>query len=72
MPSVKKPKMDIPLEVKRVMDELDLEDEAPDEEQLEALEDIWLKAGEMGKSPPPLPIKTVFLPSFVFYSATYN
>uniref|UniRef100_A0A1B6CJQ5 [histone H3]-trimethyl-L-lysine(9) demethylase n=1 Tax=Clastoptera arizonana TaxID=38151 RepID=A0A1B6CJQ5_9HEMI len=47
IPSVKKPKLEIPLEVKQVMDELELEEEPPDEEQMEVLEDIWLKAGEM-------------------------
>ncbi|XP_075228956.1 uncharacterized protein LOC142328798 [Lycorma delicatula] len=40
----------IPNDVKRVMEEMELEDiddEIPDEQQLEVLEDIWLKAGEM-------------------------
>jgi hypothetical protein len=36
--------------VQKVLEEIDLEDEAPDENTLEALEDIWLKAGEMGRS----------------------
>lgn len=42
----------IPAEVRAVLDELQLEDEedepTPDEQQLEVLEDIWLKAGEIG------------------------
>ncbi|XP_046683412.1 lysine-specific demethylase 4A-like isoform X2 [Homalodisca vitripennis] len=46
-PSVRKPKVEIPPDVKKVMDELELEEEIPDEQQLEVLEDIWLKAGEM-------------------------
>lgn len=50
-PSVKKIKVDdIPSDVKRVIDEMDLEEDSltiPDEEQLEVLEDIWVKAGEM-------------------------
>jgi len=36
--------------VQKVLEEIDLEDEAPDENTLEVLEDIWLKAGEMGRS----------------------
>lgn len=43
---------DIPSDVKRVIDEMELEEDSltiPDEEQLEVLEDIWLKAGEMGE-----------------------
>ncbi|XP_054290259.1 lysine-specific demethylase 4A-like isoform X2 [Macrosteles quadrilineatus] len=52
-PSVRKPKLEIPPkveippDVKKVMDELEFEEEFPDEQQLEVLEDIWLKAGEM-------------------------
>ncbi|XP_011872094.1 PREDICTED: lysine-specific demethylase 4C-like isoform X2 [Vollenhovia emeryi] len=40
---------DIPPDVKKALQDLDFEeiDEAPDEQQLEVLEDIWLKAGEM-------------------------
>lgn len=43
---------DIPLEVKKALQDLDLDEmeEPPDEQQLEVLEDIWLKAGEMGKA----------------------
>jgi hypothetical protein len=41
---------EIPPDVQKVLEEIDLEDEAPDENTLEALEDIWLKAGEMGRS----------------------
>lgn len=48
-PAMRKPKVEIPPDVKKVMEELDLEEEIPDEQQLEVLEDIWLKAGEMGK-----------------------
>lgn len=48
-PALKKPKIEIPPEVKKVMDELELEEEIPDEQQIEALEDIWIKAGELGK-----------------------
>lgn len=42
---------DIPPDVKKVLQDLELEevDDQPDEQQLEVLEDIWLKAGEMGK-----------------------
>lgn len=47
-PSMRKPKVDIPPEVKKVIDELELEEEIPDEQQMEVLEDIWIKAGEMG------------------------
>lgn len=36
--------------MQKVLEEIDLEDEAPDENTLEVLEDIWLKAGEMGRS----------------------
>lgn len=50
-PSMKKIKVDdIPSDVKRVIDEMELEEDSmtiPDEEQLEVLEDIWVKAGEM-------------------------
>ncbi|KAK2585911.1 hypothetical protein KPH14_010495 [Odynerus spinipes] len=40
---------DIPPDVKKVLQDLELEetDDPPDEQQLEVLEDIWLKAGEM-------------------------
>ncbi|XP_076623452.1 lysine-specific demethylase 4C isoform X1 [Colletes latitarsis] len=40
---------DIPPDVKKVLQDLELEEveEQPDEQQLEVLEDIWLKAGEM-------------------------
>ncbi|XP_026828527.1 lysine-specific demethylase 4A isoform X2 [Ooceraea biroi] len=40
---------DIPLEVKKALQDLEYEEmeEPPDEQQLEVLEDIWLKAGEM-------------------------
>ncbi|XP_076674562.1 lysine-specific demethylase 4B isoform X2 [Andrena cerasifolii] len=40
---------DIPADVKKVLQDLELEeaDDQPDEQQLEVLEDIWLKAGEM-------------------------
>ena len=41
---------EIPPDVQKVLEEIDLEDEAPDENTLEVLEDIWLKAGEMGRS----------------------
>lgn len=42
---------DIPADVKKVLQEMEEEhlDDQPDEQQLEVLEDIWLKAGEMGK-----------------------
>lgn len=42
---------DIPPDVKKVLQDLEMEDieEPPDEQQMEVLEDIWLKAGEMGK-----------------------
>lgn len=44
---------DIPPDVKKVLQDLELEEayDQPDEQQLEVLEDIWLKAGEMGKRP---------------------
>ncbi|EFN86038.1 uncharacterized protein LOC105181802 [Harpegnathos saltator] len=40
---------DIPADVKKVIQDLELEEieEPPDEQQMEVLEDIWLKAGEM-------------------------
>ncbi|KAG7202354.1 hypothetical protein KM043_018681 [Ampulex compressa] len=40
---------DIPPDVKKVLQDLELEeaDDQPDEQQLEVLEEIWLKAGEM-------------------------
>ncbi|XP_011646275.1 uncharacterized protein LOC105432945 isoform X3 [Pogonomyrmex barbatus] len=41
---------DIPPDVKKALQDLEFEDvleEPPDEQQLEVLEDIWLKAGEM-------------------------
>ncbi|XP_014262621.1 lysine-specific demethylase 4B-like isoform X2 [Cimex lectularius] len=37
----------IPNELKRVIEEIELEEDSPDEEQIQVLEDIWLKAGEM-------------------------
>lgn len=42
---------DIPPDVKKVLQDLEMEEieEPPDEQQMEVLEDIWLKAGEMGK-----------------------
>ena len=48
--AMKKEKDDteIPTELKRVLEELELEEESPDEEQIQVLEDIWLKAGEIG------------------------
>lgn len=44
----------MPDEVKKVLqesefDEVNEEDDIPDEQQLQVLEDIWLKAGEMRK-----------------------
>lgn len=44
---------DIPPDVKKVLQDMELEeteDIAPDEQQLQVLEDIWVKAGEMGKT----------------------
>lgn len=40
---------DIPADLKKVLQDLEFEDgdDQPDEQQLEVLEDIWLKAGEM-------------------------
>ncbi|KAK0167640.1 hypothetical protein PV327_005011 [Microctonus hyperodae] len=38
---------DIPADVKKVLRDLELEEDPPDEQQLEVLEDIWLKAGEL-------------------------
>ncbi|XP_043485444.1 lysine-specific demethylase 4C-like [Polistes fuscatus] len=40
---------DIPADLKKVLQDLEYEegDDQPDEQQLEVLEDIWLKAGEM-------------------------
>jgi hypothetical protein len=40
----------MPPDVQKFVKEIDLEGEAPDENTLEVLEDIWLKAGEMGRS----------------------
>ena len=54
LPSVYQPDEEelgeIPPDVQKVLEEIDLEDEAPDENTLEVLEDIWLKAGEMGRN----------------------
>lgn len=44
---------DIPANVKKAIEDIELEEmmeEPPDEQQLEVLEDIWLKAEEMGKT----------------------
>jgi jumonji domain-containing protein 2 len=41
---------EIPPDVQKVLEEMDLEEEEPDEDTLEVLEDIWLKAGEIGES----------------------
>lgn len=43
---------DIPADVKKAIKDLEYEEveDAPDEQQMEVLEDIWLKAGEMGKT----------------------
>lgn len=43
---------DIPPDIKKALQDLEFEEmeEPPDEQQLEVLEDIWLKAGEMGKT----------------------
>lgn len=43
---------DIPPDVKKALQDLDFDEleDPPDEQQLEVLEDIWLKAGEMGKN----------------------
>lgn len=56
---------DIPANVKKAIEDIELEEmmeEPPDEQQLEVLEDIWLKAEEMGKT------------SYIFmcYSNLYN
>lgn len=51
---------EIPPDVQKVLEEIDLEDEAPDENTLAALEDIWLKAGEMGRS------------KYTIFARTYN
>lgn len=41
---------DIPPDIKKALQDLEFEEiEEPDEQQLQVLEDIWLKAGEMGK-----------------------
>lgn len=45
---------DIPPDVKKALQDLEFEEmeepmDEPDEQQLQVLEDIWLKAGEMGK-----------------------
>ncbi|XP_018898026.2 lysine-specific demethylase 4C isoform X2 [Bemisia tabaci] len=53
VPTVKKKKneVDIPEDVKRVVEQIQNEegecDDGPDEQQLQVLEDIWLKAGEI-------------------------
>jgi jumonji domain-containing protein 2 len=41
--------VEIPPDVQKVLEEMALEEEEPDEDTLEVLEDIWLKAGEMGE-----------------------
>uniref|UniRef100_A0A0A9XHP2 [histone H3]-trimethyl-L-lysine(9) demethylase n=1 Tax=Lygus hesperus TaxID=30085 RepID=A0A0A9XHP2_LYGHE len=38
---------EIPNEVREVLEEIENEEDSPDEEQIQVLEDIWLKAGEM-------------------------
>lgn len=45
---------DIPPDIKKALQDLEFEEieepiDEPDEQQLQVLEDIWLKAGEMGK-----------------------
>jgi jumonji domain-containing protein 2 len=40
---------EIPPDVRKVLEEMALEEDEPDEDTLEVLEDIWLKAGEIGK-----------------------
>lgn len=35
-------------EVKKVIEDMEMDDDIPDEQQWQVLEDIWLKAGEMG------------------------
>jgi len=54
---------DIPPDVKKALQELDEIEEPPDEQQLEVLEDIWLKAGEMGK--------TFFVIIIIIFITTY-
>lgn len=39
--------VDIPSDVRAVLQELEQEEAEPDEEQLQYLEDVWLKAGEI-------------------------
>lgn len=38
------------LQLELMEDDMTHDEVGPDEEQLEVLEDIWLKAGEIGKS----------------------
>ncbi|CAB0003290.1 unnamed protein product [Nesidiocoris tenuis] len=68
---------EIPSEVQKVLDEIDDEedDEVPDEEQIQMLEDIWLKAGEMGEKLKLTPFMFVrsnmpFMSDLVFLSVT--
>lgn len=58
---------DIPPDVKKVLQDLELEevDDQPDEQQLEVLEDIWLKAGEMGKD-------YIFVFQYVYLKLSYQ
>jgi len=39
-----------PAELKEAINDIEQEEEIPDDEQWQVLEDIWLKAGEMGES----------------------
>ena len=41
-------KDEFPEDVKKAIEDIEMDDEIPDEQQWQVLEDIWLKAGEMG------------------------
>lgn len=47
--SVVDKKDELPEDVKKAIEDIEVEDEIPDEQQWQVLEDIWLKAGEIGQ-----------------------
>lgn len=57
---------EIPPDVQKVLEEMALEEEEPDEDTLEVLEDIWLKAGEMGER------KYIFTHNVVYEDSSVN
>lgn len=75
VPTVKKKKneVDIPEDVKRVVEQIQNEegecDDGPDEQQLQVLEDIWLKAGEIGVFHKHLALSFPIIAKFLLFRA---